>query len=195
MATDNASDATLEVSKTFTKIMDHLNTSLQTERNGYIFDVKRRCVQLGDPFHIDNLAMTWASRIAFGDTESGKHEQLHHRQLIQSFFDIFVRDRSGCQSAMNYVLEGTGESLIVTASRERQQRWLVNQRSATWLIKALNTKCNMENVPALIAWGLRMEATSQGSLKKNCRDFNLLVQMRSIIAAIYLNQRWDLILR
>ena len=99
--TDNASDASLEVLKTFEKVMAHVNKELEateqaTINHDHVFGVKRKCIQLGDPFHIDNLAMTWASKKAFDDPEPGNYSDLHHRQLIQSFFDIVVRDRDGC---------------------------------------------------------------------------------------------------
>ena len=42
---------------------------------------------LGRPFHIDNLVVMWASVTAFGETECGNHQQIHHRQLLQSFYD------------------------------------------------------------------------------------------------------------
>ena len=41
----------------------------------------------GDPLHIANLVVMWASIAAFGETERGNHQQIHHQQLIQSLFD------------------------------------------------------------------------------------------------------------
>jgi hypothetical protein len=69
---------------------------------------------------------------------------------MQSTYDMFSRDRVVCQSHMDKVLEGTGESLKVKAIRERQQRWLANPQKAHWVLEAMDLKA-AEGKPALVA--------------------------------------------
>jgi hypothetical protein len=102
-----------------------------------------------------------ASRIkAFGelerdpDNKQNQHSQIHHRQCLQSTCDMFSRDRVGCQTHVDAVLEGTGKSLTVKAARERQQRWLAKQRNAHWVLEAMEMK-TAEGKPALVAWAQR----------------------------------------
>mmetsp|Transcript_6872 Transcript_6872/g.7813 ORF Transcript_6872/g.7813 Transcript_6872/m.7813 type:complete len:93 (+) Transcript_6872:43-321(+) len=86
-------------------------------------------IHFGDPFHIDDQAMTThASNAAWGDTETNDHIQLHHRQMMHSFHDIHSRDLDGSQAAMDYLLRDADVSFDITTSRERQQRWCANQK-------------------------------------------------------------------
>ncbi len=41
--------------------------------------VHRRPIAYGDPYHVGNLVVTWASIFAFGETEKADHLQVHHR--------------------------------------------------------------------------------------------------------------------
>ena len=65
---------------------------------------------------------------------------MHHHQLLQTLFDIFSRDRAGCQAHLDFVLEGSRDKLKMKAVRERVQRWLANQRNVSWLVHALELK-------------------------------------------------------
>ena len=46
--------------------------------------VEGRVLGFGDPFHIANLCVTWASVYAFGNTKKADHTQVHHRQLFRA---------------------------------------------------------------------------------------------------------------
>jgi len=68
--------------------------------------VERRPIAFGDPFHIANLCVTWASIFAFGDTEKADHSQVHHRQLLQSIHSLHSADVAFSQSKMDDVMKG-----------------------------------------------------------------------------------------
>lgn len=53
-----------------------------------------RIVQLGDSFHIDNLATTAASEGAFGCTVNGQSRQRHHRQALQSIHNLHKANKA-----------------------------------------------------------------------------------------------------
>jgi hypothetical protein len=113
------------------------------------FGVPRHSIELGDPFHINNLIVTLASLAAFGETERNNHRQTHHRQLIQSIHDIHKKAKKLSQKVMDQVLEGTGCVIRIHTTRERQQRWLVNSRSCERILHAMTTKM-MDGMPALL---------------------------------------------
>jgi hypothetical protein len=71
--TDNASDAFSFTRKTHQKIRKLLSPEKQL-----INRVLRRVLGWGDPFHIWNLIVIWALLAAFGDTDCGNHQQVHH---------------------------------------------------------------------------------------------------------------------
>ena len=60
--------------------------------------VKRRPIAFGDPFHVANLCVTWASVYAFGDTEKADHSQVHHRQVLQSIHTLHSSDNNYSQA-------------------------------------------------------------------------------------------------
>ena len=88
-----------------------------------------RIVQVGDSFHIENLATTAASG-AFGCTVKGQSRQRHHRQALQSIHDLHKANKPLSQAFMNEVMSGTNKIVTMKTKRERVQRWLVNQRNA-----------------------------------------------------------------
>jgi hypothetical protein len=110
-----------------------------------------------------------ASIKAFGqlerdpDNKHSQHSQIHHRQCMQSIYDMFSRDRVVCQSHMDKVLEGAGGSLKVKALRERQQQWLANQHNAHWVLEAMDLK-TAEGKPALVAWAQRVHDYSHNQI-------------------------------
>jgi hypothetical protein len=128
--TNNANSAMDESCRTFNGIFKHLKESADNDKERINsttrFGVPWRSIQLGDPSHIDNLIVTLASLAAFGETERNNHWQTHHRQLIQSIHDIHKKVKKSSQKVMDQVLEGTGETIRIHTTRERQQRWLVN---------------------------------------------------------------------
>ena len=72
--TDNCNTAVIEVQLTF----DYINGSLEPEEqlaNG----VPRQSIQMGYPYHHDNLATNAAVNGAFGAMESEDNQQIHHR--------------------------------------------------------------------------------------------------------------------
>ena len=44
--------------------------------------LRRAIVAFGDPYHIGNLCVTWASMFTFGGTKKADYSQVHHRQLF-----------------------------------------------------------------------------------------------------------------
>ena len=167
---DNAGDAQLEIKDTFGEIMRRIKSSDKDEdwitSMLYENEVLRRHIAYGDPYHVGNLVVTWASIFAFGETEKEDHSQVHHRQLMQSIYSLHADDKNLSQAIMDEVMEGADEDVRVTASRERTQRWLVNQRNAQriWAMYGKKTK---DGVPSLIAWALYFANNSRSTWK--CR--------------------------
>jgi hypothetical protein len=157
---DNANDAQIEISKTHElamQIAEDADPLLSYYTNG----VRRRPVRGGDPFHIDNLIVKWASIGAFGDTERDNHSEVHHRQLLESIHDIHVYDPVLSQVVMNQVvIDAAGDDVIkkltIKTTRERQQRWLVvNQPFARWLVFNLEMKMQ-DGTPIMWEWSRRL---------------------------------------
>jgi len=128
--TDNASAALKESGTTFEEIMDECrksddeNIRQMTTING----VERRPIIFGDPFHWANLAVMHASKAMAGDTENGEHEQVHHRQCLMSMHSLHSDDAAYSQAIMDQLMNGTKAHVQIRTWKERQQRWLVNQR-------------------------------------------------------------------
>ena len=77
---DNTNDALLKDNLTIQKIgmkVDKLNYDLPLTDT--VFGITRQIIGFGDPFHIDNLVMTHASKSAFGETEQDNHSQIYHQ--------------------------------------------------------------------------------------------------------------------
>ena len=80
--TDNASSALQENQFVFDKIQHRLSISpipaiaALTHVNG----VYKRCIKLGDLFHINKLVVSHYSVAVMGDTENAQYSQIHHRQ-------------------------------------------------------------------------------------------------------------------
>jgi hypothetical protein len=163
--TDNAPDALDETRKTFDRFMELVKDNDQVSSMGLMYGVQRRPIINGDMYHIDNLMCTHASNASFGETERGDHSQVHHRQLLQSLHDVHKKDRAASRRAMATVLEGTGNKFTLHTTRERQQRWLVNQRQAAHVLQGLEMKTK-DDVPALVAWAHYMVEHSDGWVKR-----------------------------
>ena len=84
----------------------------------------------GDPFHVANLVAMWGLNAAFGEMRRGEHEQRHHRQVIQSMYGVVHHNRSIASLVEKEIANEFLWSTIphVSVVRERQQRWMVNQR-------------------------------------------------------------------
>ena len=106
---DNAGDAQKEIQLTFTKMTDLLEESNDPEIRDMkkLYGFNRLPISFGDLFHINNLIVTWASNIAFGETERGNHSEVHHCQLLQSLFDLVSHDRDFAQRLLNEVIAAT----------------------------------------------------------------------------------------
>ena len=141
--TDNASDAISETKAVFKKVMDDVKADPALQSLRMAFGVERWVIIMGDPYHIDNLAVKWASLIAFGQTIRGDHRQTHHRQLLQSIHDMRKIDPVVAQNAMDKVMGGK-DLLRLRTTRERMERWLVNQRQAAWVLSAMQRKDESE---------------------------------------------------
>jgi hypothetical protein len=83
--------------------------------------VEHRVLGFGDPFHIANLCVTWASVYAFGDTEKTDHTQAHHRQLLQSLHSLHTDDIPFSQAKMDGVMTGSSSTVKILTKRERVQ--------------------------------------------------------------------------
>jgi len=94
----------------------------------YINGVKRRpSISYSDPYHWTNLGVMHASHGMAGDTVNGKHEQIHHRQVLMSMHSLHSDDTAYSQAMMNRVMSDSDMVATLKTWRERQQRWLVNQ--------------------------------------------------------------------
>ena len=166
---ENAGDAQKEIRTTFDNIMRAVQDSdLSTEQiNELLFEngVLRRVIAFGDPFHVANLCVTWASIFAFGDTEKADHSQVHHRQLLQSLHSLHSADPSYSQAIMDEVMAGSGTGVRVSTKRERVQRWMVNQWNAQKTLDMFSRNTS-EGVPSLIAWALQFANKSRSNWKR-----------------------------
>ncbi len=75
---DNAADAQKETRCTFDDIMRQYTESLDDEEellHSMLFEngVYRQPIAYGDPYHVGNLVVMWASIFAFGKTEKADH--------------------------------------------------------------------------------------------------------------------------
>ena len=149
--TDNASNATEEMKKTFTLILEQLPIGLRGMYNENNLGVQvRRPVICGDFFHIWNLVTMWSSLGAWGETERGDMRQIHYRQVLQSFFDIFKVEGNLVQATFDERLP-PGVTHKLRAQRERQQRWNVNQQSSAWWEELLKiSDREFPEMPAII---------------------------------------------
>ena len=186
--TDNANSAIDESRKTFNGTIKHLEDSAENEEERIKlttrFGVPRRSIELGDPFHIDNLIVTLESIAAFGDTERGNHRQSHHRQLIQSIHDVHKKVKTLSQKVMDRVLEGTGKTIRIHTTRERQQRWLVNSRSCERILHAMATK-TVDDKPALLVWAHEMSQHHTGNWRLAAKDVVEMISMPNIMVGVH----------
>mmetsp|Transcript_5656 Transcript_5656/g.15886 ORF Transcript_5656/g.15886 Transcript_5656/m.15886 type:complete len:972 (+) Transcript_5656:584-3499(+) len=164
--TDNASDARKETADTFTKVMAKLSANGELQDLTIVNGVERRPITFGDLFHVDNLVVTHASIAAWGDVTKEDHQQVHHRQVLQSIHSLHTADRGFSQEIMDEVMEGADESVSLKTSRERPQRWLVNQRNAKRVLSYLEMKTRFTLLPSLVAWGIAFHNWSRSEWKR-----------------------------
>jgi hypothetical protein len=123
---DNAADVQKEIRCTFENIMSTAKSDDNFDErsiNDMLYEngVERKVLGLGDPFHIANLCVTWASVYAFGDTEKAEHTQVHHHQLLQSLHSLHTDDIHFSQAKMDGVMTGSSSTVKISTKRERVQ--------------------------------------------------------------------------
>ena len=162
---DNAGDAQHEILVTHQIIMKALEDSDDEDLNRliYINGVRKHPIIFGNPFHWANLAVQWASKGMAGDTINGEHEQIHHHQCLMSMHSMHSDDPAYSQSLMYRVTEDS-EKVEVRTFRERQQRWLVNQRYAR-LVLAMLACSTPSGVCCLVTWALYFTNKSRSGWK------------------------------
>ena len=189
---DHESSAMKEINETFKLIMNHLvdkNFQSVIFQNNRVFGVVRRPIRNEDWFHTDNLAVMKASNGAFGQLnrngDNTQHEQVHHRQALQRLYDIRKRDRDSAQLHMDYITkESQLPRIIVRGVRERQQRWLVNQESAAWMLRYMNVKTK-DSTLVIIEWAIRMDRYGLPVVSDAARHLVQLLLMPEIILALH----------
>jgi hypothetical protein len=178
---DNANDAVKEGKLTFQKLMRTL--PLEDQK---LYGVERLPIIFGDPYHNDNLCMQHASLASWGETERDNHSEVHHRQMMQSLHDIHASDRIFSQNAMDSVLKDSEHgSVKVKTTRERQQRWMVNQRFAGWIYKHVEDVKTAEGHPALVAWAKYMfQTTDSAWVKRAAKEVMLMLLNKNVFIGI-----------
>eukprot|EP00986_Skeletonema_menzelii_P016935 scaffold16610_cov189-Skeletonema_menzelii.AAC.1 len=148
---DNAHDAFAESRKTFAKLLLHFQNKDQGDLQ-YLHGILRRPMNLGDSFHIDQLIIKYLSEGATGKTESGNHAQIHHRQVIQTLYDIYCRDPIIFNRALSEILgpELVEKLGLFKGRKERDTRWLSNALAA---IDFLTYHC-VKNEDGVSVWVL-----------------------------------------
>ena len=181
---DHESSATKEIDDTFQMIMSKL------EREGFeqgpfrgnkVYGVLRRAIRNEDWFHSVNLGVMLASLGAFGptikDNTQNQHKQVHYRQAIQLFADIMKH--SDGQAHMDVVMKDSGHTVTVRRVQERQQRWLVNQESASWIISQ-SKKMTKDGTPCIIAWCMRIISYETPSVSEMAKHLLQLLLNKSV---------------
>ena len=144
----------------------------------------RRPIAFGDPFHVANLCVTWASIFAFGDTEKCDHSQCHHRQVLQSIHSLHASDKGASQAYMDHVMEGSGKAVRITTKREQIQRWMVNQRNAKATLEMLSSETN-DAIPSLVAWALVYANESRSNWKARAgREIATWLSMPEVVLGL-----------
>ena len=165
--TDNAKSAMAETRVLFEKILEYLRSSNDPEliKLTQVNGVTRRPIAFGDMFHIDNCIVTSFSVKTFGDTENAFHTQIHHRQLLMTMHSLHSSDIMYSNMAMAEVMNQTGKTISLKTTRERAQRWLVNQKYSAWTLETMKTKTT-DGVMCLSAWALYFHNHSKTDWKR-----------------------------
>ena len=179
--TDNASDALKECRLTFDSILESIPNHKRS-LYGYI----RKIVQLGDPFHIDNIVVNLISKRAFGQLEQDNHRQNHHLQLCQNLYDFVSKNKVLSQNVMNDLLKDTNLTKVkVNPKRQRDQRWLANQRNCLWIRRTMEMKTTAGE-PVLLQWSMEIAKQKLTSLGRTIiEDTIRQLMLPSIMVAIY----------
>ena len=155
-----------------------------TRALNWVNGVRRRAINVGDAYHWGNLGVMHASKGMAGDTVNEDHTQIHHRQLLMSMHSLHSDDRAYSQAMMNRVMAG-GPKVKQRTWRERQQRWLVNQRYAAHVVSLLNVT-NPSGSMCLVAWWLWFANYSRSPWKRRVgQEVALWSSMPEIILALH----------
>ena len=183
---DNANDAQLEILSTVEEIKvrahecEDLAVGALTSVNG----VDRRPIKMGDGYHWGALACMHASWGMAGDTVNGEHRQCHHRQLLMSMHSLHSKRKRFSQAMMDRAMSGQ-ERVLFKTWRERQQRWLVNQRFAAYVLTLLNV-VTTEGVMCIIAWALYFSNKSRSDWRRQVgTEIAVWLSMPAIILGLH----------
>ena len=182
---DNANDAQSEIPATIEEIqrLVDLSPDESIRALNWVNGVRRRPINVGDAYHWGNLGVMHASKGMAGDTVNAEHEQIHHRQLLMSMHSLHADDRAYSQAMMDRVMAGR-PCVQQKTWRERQQRWLVNQRYAAHVVSLL-ALMNPAGTMCLVAWGLWFANYSRSEWKRRVgKEVALWLSMPSIVLAL-----------
>ena len=185
---DNANDAQKEIFDTIEEIqkrVDATNDEDLINRMNFINGVRRRPIRCGDPYHWGSLGCMHGSWGMSGDTVNGEHEQIHHRQLLMSMHSLHTDKRDFSQAMMDRVMEGTNHDRILLKTwRERQQRWLVNQRYAAYILKLLVVYTS-SGIVCLVAWAMYFANFARSDWKRRVgKEIATWISMPAIILGL-----------
>ena len=183
---DNANDAQAEIPASHEEIQRQVELSPDAYVRALtmINGVRRRPVTIGDAYHWGNLGVMHASKGMAGDTVNEEHMQIHHRQFMMSMHSLHSDDRAYSQAMMDRVMAG-GPRVRQRTWRERQQRWLVNQRYAAHVLTLIGL-VNPEGTMCLVAWGLWFANYSRSAWKRRVgKEVAVWSSMPSILLALH----------
>ena len=176
---DNEGAAQKEIETTF-NLIKQASAEADIETNEY-----DQVILFGDPFHKDNLAVKCASEGAFGYTEKGQNRQCHHRQLMQTFHDLHSDDPMLSQAIMDRIMLGTGKTVRIKTCRERQQRWMVNQKFAKRICEIINTKTT-DGQSCLLVWAITLANESSSAwIRCAAQELATWINMPSLILGLH----------
>ena len=127
-----------------------------------------------------------ASYGAFGSPEKGNHREIHHHQLLQSLYDLNSRDTLYLQLLMDEICEKyqVKEKIIIKMTKERVQRWLVNQRHAKWLLKTMSITVPNTDTSILLLWAIEVHSRFTGLKRTIAEDIMKMIEVPDIILAL-----------
>lgn len=110
--------------------------------------------------------------------KANRHEN-HHRQLLQSIYDIHHGDRERSER----IFKQKGDK--IRSLREREQRWGVNGQNASWVLDVWEQKAT-SGVPLLLWWAVEYHNVSSGWRREVASDISRMISMPEIRVALAL---------
>ena len=74
---------------------------------------------------------------------------------MQQIYNLFKLDPLTYQGFMEEIVEGEDIKVSIKVLRERMQRWLANQRNASWIVETFNKHRKKSHVAAVVKFGFR----------------------------------------